>query len=195
MTLLKRRTAMAGGTAFAVSVGIVAAVMSARKPRPPEGGAEDEPGEMRKLTDIMPVVPPLLLPPLTFQTLDGGRVSLAEYRGRATVLNLWATWCGPCVKEMPALDRLAAQQGPGGIAVLAVSADRGGAAAVRPFLAAHAVPHLTVLLDPGSDGVRALGAAGFPTTLIIDAEGRLRGRLEGPAEWGSAAGVVSKLTA
>jgi thiol-disulfide isomerase/thioredoxin len=116
---------------------------------------------------------------------------LASFRGKPVVLNFWATWCGPCVTELPELDKLAAG---GAITVLAVSADRGGADRVKPFLAAHLLGHLTVMLDPDSDAVHAMGVFGFPTTLIVDAQGRLRGRLEGPARWSQAAGAIGKLT-
>ena len=130
------------------------------------------------------------MPNLAFTTLDGAPAALASFRGKPVVLNFWATWCAPCVAELPELDRLAAG---GAVTVLAVSADRGGAARVKPFLAQHPLTHATVLLDPGSDAVHAVQVAGFPTTLIIDAQGRLRGRLEGPAAWGGAAGVIGGL--
>jgi len=144
---------------------------------------------MRPLSDINRVSPPRGLPNVGFGTVDGGRKTLSEFYGRPVVLNFWATWCVPCVAELPELDRLA-ETDPG-LAVLAVSADRGGAAVVKPFLAAHGVSHATVLLDQGSDAVHVLGVVGFPTTLLIDAAGKLRGTLEGPASWGNAASAIA----
>ena len=128
------------------------------------------------------------LPELVFGTEDGSRRSLTEFRGQAMVLNFWATWCGPCVQEMPSLQTLATALSGTGIVVLAVSADRAGASAVRPFLDAHGITRLPVLFDPESNGVHALGLSGFPTTLLVDREGRERGRLEGSANWGSETG-------
>jgi thiol-disulfide isomerase/thioredoxin len=186
--LLTRRISVAAS--FAIAIGIVTAVWVGRKPAGPPAAPEVLP----PLTGITLINPPAPLPDVTFKTLDGAAVTLAKYKGRPVVLNFWATWCGPCVKEMPALDRLAALQGDGGIAVLAVSADRTGAEAVKPFLAAHDVTHARILLDQDSSAVHALGLAGFPTTLVIDGSGRLRGRLEGPADWGEAAAAVRKLT-
>jgi len=147
--------------------------------------------DMRPLSEISLAHPPKVLPPASFTTLDGAPKTLADYAGRPIVLNFWATWCVPCVAELPELDRLAAS---GAFTVLAVSADRGGAAAVRPFAAAHRIEHATLLLDPGNAAVHALDVQGFPTTLIIDAEGRLRGTLEGPAAWGGGAAAVRALT-
>lgn len=149
----------------------------------------DDATDFKPLSGIAAVAP-AALPDLAFGTLDGGHVSLASFHGRPVVLNFWATWCAPCVAELPELDRLAAG---GTVTVLAVSADRTGAARVKPFLAQHPVTHVTVLLDTGSDAVHAVQVVGFPTTLIIDAQGRLRGRLEGPAAWSGAASVIGKL--
>ena len=144
---------------------------------------------MRPFSEIEPASPPRSLPDVSFKTLDGSPKSLAGFAGRPLVLNFWATWCVPCVAELPELDKLAASDP--GLTVLIVSTDRGGAAVVKPFLAAHGIAHATVLLDSGSDAVHALGVVGFPTTLLIDAAGKLRGKLEGPANWGSGAVAIA----
>jgi thiol-disulfide isomerase/thioredoxin len=185
MTHVKRRTLLAAGATLTAAI-------YARKPA---HGQDEGPDQLRPLSAVTPVVPPGIVPAVSFKTLDGAVVGLDSFHGRPLVLNFWATWCVPCVKELPQLEQLAASQPAHGVAVIAVSADRGGAAAVRPFLARHPLTHLQILLDPGSDAVHLLGTVGFPTTLIIDAAGRVRGRLEGPAAWGGAAGLVAKLTA
>jgi thiol-disulfide isomerase/thioredoxin len=153
--------------------------------------ARAEAVDLKPPSAIAPVQPPGTLPPLAFKVITGEPVGLARFRGRPVVLNFWATWCAPCVAELPELDELAAS---GAVTVLAASADRRGMEVVGPFLAKHPLPHLTVLLDQESDAAHAAGVAGFPTTLIIDAEGRLRGRLEGPASWSGALQAVQKLT-
>jgi thiol-disulfide isomerase/thioredoxin len=174
MALLTRRTLLAAS----------ATVMAGLAPRKPARAAGID---MRPFSDIVKANPPTSVPDVQFQTLDGGQKSLASFAGRPIVLNFWATWCEPCVAELPELDTLSSTDP--GIVVLAVSADRGGAGVVKPFLAAHKIDHATILLDPGSDAVHALGVAGFPTTLLIGADGKLRGTLEGPAA-GTIAGMM-----
>lgn len=172
----------------AAGLGVASVLLTGKPGGPaagPRAGAQD--GDLRPASAITPLRPPAALPPLVFRMLDGSAVPLAAYAGQPIVLNFWATWCAPCVAELPELDRLAAS---GGFAVLVVSADRGGAGVVRPFVAAHGVKHAIVLLDPGSEGVHALGVAGFPTTFVIGADQRMRGVLQGPAKWGDAAGAL-----
>jgi len=182
MALLTRRTLIA---ASATVVG----VLPWRKPAAAQTPAAPQ-VDMMPLSAIVAAKPPAVLPPATFGTLDGGRKTLADFAGRPVVLNFWATWCIPCVAELPELDRLAQT---GAFTVIAVSADRGGAAVVKPFAASHHITHLTLLLDPATEAVHALGIGGFPTTLLIGADGKLRGTMEGPAAWGSAAPALTAL--
>ncbi len=181
MALLTRRTLLAAGT-------VLAAASGGKPARAQDATAPQV--DMRPLSDITPAKPPSALPATSFTTLDGAHITLADFAGKRLVVNFWATWCVPCVAELPELDRLAAS---GAVTVLAVSADRGGSAAVRPFAAAHHLVHLTLLLDPGNEAVHALGVQGFPTTLLIGPDGKLRGTLEGPAAWGAAGPVLAGL--
>ena len=132
---------------------------------------------------------------LHFTAADGSPRSLADYAGRAVVLNLWATWCVPCVREMPSLDDLAKLVARDGVVVLPVSSDRGGAAVVQRFYADHGIAQLPVLLDPMSTMAHALNVRGIPTTLLIDPQGQEVGWLEGAADWSSpdAVTVVRKV--
>jgi len=111
--------------------------------------------------------------------------NLAEFRGESVVLNLWATWCAPCVREMPQLDRLKALLAGDGIRVLALSADRGGAPLIRKFYDVNGIRNLEVLSDADGAVLRDLRIRGLPTTVLIDAEGREVGRALGAAEWDS----------
>jgi thiol-disulfide isomerase/thioredoxin len=126
--------------------------------------------------------PPLPAPELGFTTRDGTPRRLADFRGRMVLVNLWATWCGPCVEEMPSLDRLQAQLGQG-LTVLAISEDRPGESAVAPFLEKLAVPHLAVFLDPANGAIKAFGVKGLPTSFLISRDGRILAMLEGATEW------------
>jgi thiol-disulfide isomerase/thioredoxin len=102
------------------------------------------------------------------------------------VVNLWATWCPPCVAEMPALDRLAGVLAEERITVLALSSDRGGREVVQAFYARLGLERLGIWLDPRGAAARGAGARGLPTTLIIDRDGMERARLAGEAAWDAA---------
>ena len=163
------------------------------------GGPADAPG-LGNLSAMARMDPPAPLPPFVFTDADGKSFRVADYTGasgRGLVLNFWATWCAPCVAEMPSLVRLSHALAPDGIAVLPVSADRGGAGVVTSFFRNHAIEGLPVLLDPGSAAVHALRLGGLPTTVLIGQDGLERGRLEGSADWGSpeAAKLVREILA
>lgn len=128
---------------------------------------------------------PVEVPELAFVGAGGERLSLADFRGRVVLLNLWATWCAPCVEEMPALDRLQAARGGRDFEVIALSLDRGGRDQVAPFLEKLGIRNLGVYLDPPGTAMGTLGPRGLPTSILIDREGREVGRLEGAAEWDS----------
>ena len=132
---------------------------------------------------------------LQFTTADGTVRRLSDYAGKAVVLNMWATWCVPCVREMPSLDDLAKMVGDDGIVVLPVSSDRGGAAVVQRFYAERGIRNLPVLLDPRNEIGRSLGVHGIPTTLLIDKAGNELAWLEGAADWSApdAVTVVRKI--
>jgi len=144
--------------------------------RPPVEGA------MQK---FRPAETPQPVPALSFVGRDGERTELADFKGKVVLLNLWATWCAPCVREMPSLDALQARLGGRNFEVVALSLDRGGRSVVEPFLAKLGVRNLTIYLDPQSTAMGAFKPRGLPTTVVIDREGFEVGRLEGDAEWNS----------
>ncbi len=135
--------------------------------------------------EFIPATPPQPAPQAAFTDADGKPVSLADFKGKPVVVNLWATWCQPCLKEMPSLDRLQANLA-GKLIVAAVSQDRGGAKRVGPFVAEMALTKLKIYLDPKADLGHAFAVHGLPTSILIDAKGRVVGRVEGAAEWDSA---------
>lgn len=160
----------------------VAAGAAAWRFGPGAGPAAPASGEMAAFRETRPPVP---VAGFGFTDGDGRPVAIGDFAGRVVLLNLWATWCAPCVREMPALDRLQARLGGPGFEVVALSLDRGGRDQVAPFLERLGVGNLALYLDPGSAAMRELSPRGLPTTLLIDREGREVGRLEGAAEWDS----------
>jgi thiol-disulfide isomerase/thioredoxin len=124
--------------------------------------------------------------PATVFEDKSGPVSLASFKGKVVVLNLWATWCAPCLKELPGLDRLAGAMKGSNVVVLAVSEDQAGWRAVDPWWSKAKFKNLTPYIDKKMDLGFGYGAAGLPLTLIYDAQGREVARLAAPAEWDSA---------
>jgi len=127
--------------------------------------------------------PPAPAPEAVFTDPDGGEITLARFGGKLVVLNFWATWCAPCRREMPSLDRLQGLLGGDRLEVVALSIDRGGAERVDPFFEEHGIGRLKRYLDPRNAVGGAMNVRILPTTVLVDAEGREIGRLEGPAEW------------
>ncbi|HJP20965.1 MAG TPA: redoxin family protein [Alphaproteobacteria bacterium] len=139
-------------------------------------------GKMRNFT-LLPEAKPV--PEIGFIDAMGQPHTLQEFQGRVVLLNFWATWCAPCRREMPALDRLQAKLGGDDFMVLALSQDRKGPPVVTAFLQKIAVANLAVYVDPTSRSARAFGAYGLPATVLLDRQGRALGRMVGPAEWDS----------
>ncbi|MEQ9180469.1 MAG: redoxin family protein [Nitratireductor sp.] len=126
---------------------------------------------------------PQTLPDLTFADGDGASRALTDWRGKIVLLNIWATWCGPCRAEMPTLDRLQQRLGDDRFEVVALSVDRAGPAVVHRFYEETGIKALRLYIDQAGQALRTLGIVGLPTTLLIGADGRELGRLVGPAEW------------
>jgi thiol-disulfide isomerase/thioredoxin len=126
---------------------------------------------------------PRPLPEIVFADADNRALSLTDFRGRVVLLNIWATWCVPCRKEMPSLDRLQARLGDGDFIVIPLSLDRQGVPAVKRFYREVGVEKLGIYVDPSSRVSRNLGVPGVPTTLLINRDGREVARKMGEAAW------------
>ena len=126
---------------------------------------------------------PQPLPEIQFTDGDAKSRTLADFRGKVVLLNIWTTWCPECRQEMPTLDRLQAELGGTDFEVVALSMDRKGPEVVRKFFAETGVEHLALNIDASSTAMLVLKAFGIPTTLLIDRHGREIGRLIGPADW------------
>jgi thiol-disulfide isomerase/thioredoxin len=136
---------------------------------------------------------PFRVPDLAFKDAEGRDRTLADWRGRTVLLNLWATWCVPCRREMPALDALQAKLGGPKFQVVAVNIDQNDRQKPLDFLKQVGVTHLAYFADDSAQVFEALKTAGkafgMPTTLIIDPKGCEIGDMAGPAEWSSDDGV------
>lgn len=128
---------------------------------------------------------PQPLADVSFVDGTGTARTLKDWKGKVILLNLWATWCAPCRKEMPSLDRLQTELGSDKFEVVALSVDRAGIAGSKKFLDEINVSALKLYVDPTARATSGLQAIGLPATLLIDAQGREIGRLTGPAEWDS----------
>jgi len=124
------------------------------------------------------------VPDLAFEDGSGVSHTLAEFKGRIVLLNIWATWCPPCREEMPSLDRLQGKLGSEDFIVVPLSIDRGGTDVVEAFYREIGVENLGVFVGRPSVAPQ-LGVAGIPATLLIARSGKEVGRLIGPAEWDS----------
>lgn len=134
---------------------------------------------------LFPVTVGSNAPSFTAYTMDAARQakSIEDYRGDVVLLNIWATWCGPCRREMPSLDRLQENLAGADFEVVALSIDRGGVDTVRKFYADLGIRNIRIYIDSSGNATSDLATVGVPATLLINRDGRELGRLVGPAEW------------
>lgn len=151
-------------------------------------------GDMRKLVLTAPPAP---APEVAFQDVDGATKTLADWRGKVVLVNFWATWCAPCRAEMPALDRLQADLGGDGFAVITVATGRNAPAAIDKFFDEAGVTRLPKFRDERQALARAMGVVGLPVSVILDANGHEVARLIGEAAWDApeAKAVIAALMA
>jgi thiol-disulfide isomerase/thioredoxin len=126
---------------------------------------------------------PKPLPDLAFVDADDKPVKLSDYKGKVVLMNFWATWCAPCVKEMPSLNRLQAEMGKDKFVVLPLSLDGPTKRKVAPFYQDKKLDELGVYFDKGHKTMQAVDVNVLPTSILVDAQGRELGRIEGEADW------------
>lgn len=134
---------------------------------------------------FLPYDKPRPLPEFRFTDGDGRVLTLADFRGKVVLLNVWATWCPPCREEMPTLDRLQAKLGGPDFEVIVLSIDQEGVPVVKDFYQELGVKALRIYVEPSGNPPPELNVLGLPTTLLIDQQGREIGWKAGPAEWDS----------
>lgn len=135
--------------------------------------------------DVPPfyIMEPKSFPAFKFSDVSGYPLTVAAFHGKFVLLNIWATWCIPCRKEMPALDRLQAKLGGSNFEVVLVSIDTGGLKAVQKFYAGIGIKYLGIFLDPSGSAMQVLNLEGVPTSFLIDPNGRQIGRETGAVAW------------
>lgn len=121
-------------------------------------------------------------PGADFVMADGRKQDIEDFRSTPVLVNLWATWCAPCIAEMPALDRLQKRAGEK-LVVLPISQDLGGWKAVNGFAKPGRFPNLRFAVDSDNDWAIAVKAAGLPVTILYDERGKEVWRVSGPIEW------------
>ncbi len=147
-------------------------------------------GEMKKLVIHSE---PVEISAKSFLNENGDKTSLDAYKGKLVLLNIWATWCPPCLAEMPSIDALQAELGGDDFQVVTVAMGRNPVASIKKFFANNNIENLPILRDPKQKFARSISVIGLPTTIIINPEGQEIGRLIGDADWhGDAAITVIK---
>ncbi|MDA1309942.1 MAG: TlpA disulfide reductase family protein [Proteobacteria bacterium] len=149
-----------------------------------EAASSDPPiaGSMIKFVASDPPVP---VPDTPFISADGQTIKLSDLKGRLVLVNFWATWCSPCIRELPSIDNLRRAVSDPRLEIILVSIDRGGAKVHQPFLEKLGITALTSASDPRAALLRALKGPGIPITLLISPQSQVLGRLIGDAEWDS----------
>ena len=137
-----------------------------------------------KLGEFIAENPPQPAPAISFTDTAGNAVALADFKGQVTLVNLWATWCQPCLKEMPSLIRFQAKEGTA-LKVIALSEDMAGADKVKAFVDKHDLGKLPIYLDPKSAAMRGFQLRGLPTSILLGKDGKVLGKVEGEADWDS----------
>ena len=126
---------------------------------------------------------PKPLPDLEIQDADDKPLKLSDLKGRVVLLNFWATWCAPCVKEMPSLDRLQAALPKDKFLIVPLSIDGPSKPKVAPFYKDQKLANLGIYFDKGRKTMQGLDVTLLPTSILVDAQGRELGRIEGDADW------------
>ncbi|MEO6225225.1 MAG: TlpA disulfide reductase family protein [Sphingomicrobium sp.] len=161
---------------------LIAMLGACRRDQPPPANqAETDAGQVKGVDRSHKGRPG---PDASFKDPDGNATSLAELEGKPLLVNLWASWCAPCVKELPTLARLSRQTD--GVQVAAISQDSGPHASVVAFLEGHGAGDLAPFQDPAMALSGALGADVLPTSVLYDSQGREVWRYVGEMDWTSA---------
>jgi thiol-disulfide isomerase/thioredoxin len=170
--------------AVVAAAAIAAAALYVIRARPVHAGGSPPPA----LAKLVPDAKPRTIPAVAFANASGERLSLATFHGHYVLLNLWATWCAPCVKELPALAHL--HRALPELKIVAVSEGQESAKDTAAFLKAHGAGDLGVYLDSNHAFLSAFGAFGLPLSALVAPSGLESARAIGPAEWDDPAAIA-----
>ena len=189
------------GLGIVLAVGLVVFSPSFYRQLPPDARADlftdgfadvfvDEMAGFQVLT------PPIPTEGLEFLDKDGQSLELSAFHGRVVLINFWATWCAPCLAEMPSLNRLQIALGGEDFQIITIATGRNETADIDSFFTNQNISHLTRYRDPNLRLALALGAGSLPTTVLMDRDGFIIARLQGEADWDSEAalGLIEFLT-
>ena len=174
MKPISRKLAISLGVAAAVAAGTIIAALSVRGEGPPLAGW---------MQRFEPAETPRPARGSAFFDERGGTYTVDDFRGKVVLVNFWATWCGPCIREMPSLLRLQQALKDEDFVLIALSEDRRGWPLIKPFLARLGLSELTVFHDATGLTMRSFGVKGLPTSILFDRDGNEVGQLRGHAEW------------
>ncbi len=171
------RPALSRRTLLAAASGLAAAGCAGNRAQ-----AQDN-GDMPDAADAIQPIAPAAAPNLQFTDATGRKLKLSDYRGSGLVVDVWATWCGPCVMEFPTLAAIAPHLAAAKIFILPISIDMGGLDVVRAFYLSRGIKTLPILLDPQGNAMNALNSSGIPITIIVNANGQIVAQTLGAANW------------
>ena len=152
-------------------------------PKPAEPAFPDGAATSAPIDHFVPADPGLDFAAIAPLDPAGKPADMAAYHGKALLVNLWATWCAPCIKELPSLGKLQEAVGGADFAVVTIALDEPDAAKVAPFLAQHGAANLPALIDTNRTIDKVMPVSALPTSFLVDKEGKVLGMLTGDAEW------------
>ncbi len=176
------------GLGIVLAIGLLVFSPSFYRQLPPDARADffadvfvDEMAGFQALT------PPISTEGLEFLDKNGQSLELSAFHGRVVLINFWATWCAPCLAEMPSLNRLQIALGGADFQIITIATGRNETADIESFFSNQSISHLTRYRDPNLRLALALGAGSLPTTVLMDRDGFIIARLQGEADWDSEA--------
>ena len=178
------------GLGIVLAIGLLVFSPSFYRQLPPDARADlFTDGFVDEMAGFQALIPPISTEGLEFLDKDGQSLELSAFHGRVVLINFWATWCAPCLAEMPSLNRLQMALGGADFQIITIATGRNENADIESFFTTQNITHLTRYRDPNLRLALALGAGSLPTTVLMDRDGFIIARLQGEADWDSEAAL------